>query len=142
MTNKVLNQDGEEVSLDDFKGKWVVLYFYPKDNTPGCSIEAQDFSRLRGEFEKKNAVVLGVSMDSVESHCKFIEKKDLSIMLLSDPSKELINKFKVWDKKKFMGREFMGIIRSTFLIKDGKIVKEWRGVRVKGHAEEVLGSIE
>ncbi len=138
---KLFSQD-KEVSLSDFKGKWVVLYFYPKDNTPGCTIEAIDFSSLKKDFEKFNAVVLGVSPDSVESHCKFIEKKELTIDLLSDSEKEVAKAYGVWDKKKFMGKEYMGIIRSTFLIKDGKIIKAWSPVKVKGHAEAVLEEIK
>ena len=137
------NQDGKLVSLDDFKGKWLVLYFYPRDNTPGCIIEGQDFTRLLRDFEKKNAVVVGVSADSVESHRKFIEKRDLNIMLISDPDKKIIKAFGVWAPKKFMGREFLGIVRSTFLINpSGNVVKVWNPVRVKGHAEDVLNSIE
>jgi len=139
----LLNQEGKKVNLTDFKRKWVVLYFYPKDNTPGCTIEAIDFSKLKTEFEKHNVVVLGVSPDSAKSHCSFIEKKDLTIMLLSDEEKKAAALYGVWGKKKFMGREFMGVIRSTFLIDPaGKIAHVWSPVSVKGHAEEVLGMVK
>jgi len=137
------NQDGQKVSLKDFQGKWLVLYFYPKDNTPGCTIEAKDFTQLKKEFEKMNAVIIGVSKDSVKSHCSFIEKQGLKIDLLSDENQEMLESYKVWDKKKFMGREFMGIIRSTFLINsEGKIVAEWSPVKVNGHAQEVLDKLK
>jgi len=136
------NSDGEDVCLDDFDGKKVVLYFYPKDNTPGCTIEALDFSALKAEFAKKKVVILGVSKDSCESHKKFIDKQDLTISLLSDPDSEVQKSYGVWRPKKFMGREFLGTIRTTFLIgADGVIDKVWDGVNAKGHAEEVLKSI-
>jgi len=139
----VLNQGGEKVSLKDFQGKWLILYFYPKDNTPGCTIEAKDFTKLKKEFEKMNAVVVGVSKDSVKSHCSFIEKQELEIELLSDENQEMLEKYHVWGKKKFMGREFMGIIRSTFLIDpESKIRVEWSSVKVKGHAQEVLKKLK
>lgn len=137
-------QDAEErtLSLADFKGKYVVLYFYPKDNTPGCTLEALDFSRLEKEFKKKNAVVIGISKDSCQSHKKFLDKHDLTVILLSDPDSEIQKKYGVWRPKKFMGKEFLGTVRSTFLIDpSGKIVHIWDPVSVKGHAEEVLGRI-
>ncbi len=137
-----MNQDGKEVTLSDFKGSNLVLYFYPKDNTPGCTIEGKQFSKYLPEFEKLNTVVVGVSPDSVESHCKFIDKQELKVMLLSDSEKKMINDYGVWGKKKFMGREFMGIIRSTFLIVDGKIIQKWSPVKVKGHVEEVLEKVK
>lgn len=133
---------GERHSLKDYLGKWVVLYFYPKDNTPGCTMEALDFSKLKEEFSKKKAVILGVSKDSCASHQKFIDKKGLTITLLSDPDHEVMEKYKVWRPKKFMGREFLGTVRSTFLIDpSGKIVRKWDPVTVKGHAEDVLKAI-
>jgi peroxiredoxin Q/BCP len=136
---ELLDYDGKKVGLKDFKGKFVVLYFYPKDNTPGCTIEAINFSGLLGEFEKLGAVVLGVSPDSVQSHCKFRDKKELKIELLSDESKRCLEDWGVWGLKKFMGREYMGVIRSTFLINPkGEIVKVWSPVKVKGHAKAVL----
>jgi len=133
------NQNEENVSLKDFKGKWVVLYFYPKDNTPGCTTEAVEFTQKLPEFKKLGAIVLGCSKDSPQSHCKFIDKKDLKITLLSDLDHEVIDKYGAWGKKKFMGREFMGIIRSTFLIDpQGKIARIWSPVKVKGHVDDVL----
>jgi len=137
------NQDGKTVSLMDFKGKWLVLYFYPRDNTPGCTIEAIDFTKQLSGFKKLNAEVVGISADSPESHCKFIEKKNLKITLLSDPEKEMIKKYKVWRPKKFLGREFLGIVRTTILIDPkGNIVHTWDKVRVKGHVDEVLKTLQ
>ncbi|HLD40218.1 MAG TPA: thioredoxin-dependent thiol peroxidase [Candidatus Nanoarchaeia archaeon] len=136
------NMDGEDTSLHDFKGKWVVLYFYPKDDTPGCTIEAIDFSALQKQFLKLGAVILGVSPDSSKSHCSFTEKHNLNITLLSDPQKEVLQKYKVWGKKKFMGREYLGLLRTTFLIDPkGKIAQIWENVNVKGHAQEVLDTL-
>jgi len=137
------NQNGKNVCLKDFLGKWVVVYFYPKDNTTGCTIEAIDFSGKIKEFEKLNAKILGISADSKESHCNFIEKQNLKIELLSDTEKKVIKQFGAWGKKKLYGKEYEGIIRSTFLINpDGKIAKEWKSVRVEGHVEEVLEKIK
>lgn len=135
----VVNQDGKEVRLGDYSGKWLVVYFYPRDNTPGCSIEGIDFTALKKEFDSLNCSVVGVSADSVECHCKFIAAKNLGIELLSDPEKKMIEAFGVWRPKKFMGREFLGIVRSTFLIDPaGKVACVWDKVRVKGHAQAVL----
>ncbi len=134
--------DGKNVCLKDYRGRWVVLYFYPKDLTPGCTLEALDFSTLKKDFEKKNAVILGVSKDSCESHQKFIDKKKLTIRLLSDPDSMIQKKFGVWRLKKFMGKEFTGTIRTTFLINPtGKIKKIWEKVKVRGHASEVFAAI-
>ncbi len=134
--------DEKEVSLKDFKGKWVVLYFYPKDNTPGCTIEALDFTALKKDFDKKNAVILGVSKDSCKAHQKFIDGKKLTITLLSDDDTKVNQKYGVWLLKKFMGREYMGTHRSTFLINPkGKIEKIWHGVSPDGHAKEVLEAL-
>ena len=136
------DMNDKEVSLQDFKGKWVVLYFYPKDDTPGCTIEAIDFSGLQKEFAKVGAVILGISPDSEKSHCRFIEKHSLNIILLSDPGKKVLQQYKVWGKKKFMGREYMGVLRTTFLIDPkGKIQQVWENVSVKGHAQEVLDTL-
>ena len=133
------NQDSEEICLRDFAGSWVVLYFYPKDNTPGCTTEALDFTALKDEFEKEGATILGVSPDSVKRHQNFISKKELTITLLSDEEKEVAKAYDVWQLKKMYGREYMGIVRSTFLIDpDGKIAYIWNKVKVKGHAQEVL----
>ena len=133
------NQDEETICLKDFIGKNVVLYFYPKDNTPGCSLEAMNFTKYKDEFEKYNTTIIGVSKDSCLSHKKFIENKNLNITLISDPEKKIQEKYNVWRLKKFMGKEFLGTIRSTFLIDmSGKIVKIWDKVKVKGHVEEVL----
>lgn len=135
--------NGEEVSLTDFKGQKVVLYFYPKDMTPGCTTEACDFRDAYERFKEKGVQVIGVSPDDLKSHHKFIEKHGLPFLLLSDPEHKLADYFQVWKKKKMAGREYMGIERSTFLIdEEGTIVKEWRKVKVKGHVEEVLQSVE
>ncbi len=129
--------------LKDFRGKWVVLYFYPKDNTTGCTKEAKDFSQYIEEFEKLNAVVIGISPDSIESHKKFKEKHGLKVILLSDESKETLQKYGVWQLKKMYGRSYYGVVRSTFLIDpDGNIAYEWRRVKVKGHVEDVLKKLK
>ncbi len=137
------NQDEENICLRDFKAKKIVLYFYPKDNTPGCSMEAMAFTKYKEEFEKYNTTIIGVSKDSCDSHKKFIENKNLNITLISDIDKDIQKKYGVWRLKKFMGREFMGTVRSTFLIdEDGKIRKIWDKVKVKGHVEEVLENVK
>ncbi len=140
---KLLNQEETPISLKDFQGKWLVFYFYPKDNTPGCTIEAIDFTALAKDFAKLGAVVVGVSKDSCGSHQSFIEKQKLGIMLLSDPKHAVIEAYGSWAMKKFMGKEFMGIIRSTFLIDPkGKLAFIWPNVSAKGHAEEVLAKLK
>ncbi len=137
------NQRGEISKLADFAGQWLVLYFYPKDNTPGCSTEAIDFTALSPQFQQLNAVILGVSPDSAKSHCRFIEKHNLTIQLLSDPDHQLAEIYQVWGLKKFMGKEYMGIKRSTFLIDtQGNIAYIWSNVKVKAHAEAVLKKLE
>jgi peroxiredoxin Q/BCP len=135
-----LNSDeGKLVSLSDFKGKQVVLYFYPKANTPGCTIEACDFRDLRPKFQKAGVVILGVSADPEKALAKFKASKKLNFPLLSDPEHQAIESYGIWRMKKFMGRSFKGIVRSTFLVgKDGKIEQIWDAVRVKGHAAETL----
>ena len=133
------SDDGNEVSLSDYKGRKVVLYFYPKDGTPGCTTEAKDFRDNIGEFEKKNAIVLGVSKDGVESHRKFKEKHSLPFTLLSDPEGKVLDLYGVWKKKGLYGRTFMGTERTTFLIDEEGIVRKVYGkVRVKGHANACL----
>ena len=132
------NQDGEEVCLHSFKGDWVVLYFYPKDNTKSCTLEALDFTMNKKEFEKIGATILGISPDSVKSHQNFCMKHDLTITLLSDPDHRIIKKYGVWKLKKMYGREYHGVERSTFLINpEGKIAESWHKVRVKGHVDDV-----
>lgn len=137
------DQNENKVSLEDKQGKWIVLYFYPKDNTPGCTTEAKDFTEYAEEFEKLGADIIGVSPDSAKSHCKFIDKHDLSIQLLTDPEHEVIEAYGAWRLKKFMGKEYMGVVRSTFLISpDGKIAQVWDKVRVKAHVEKVLQELK
>ena len=125
--------------LNKVKKKNVILYFYPKDDTPGCTIESKDFSKLNNLITKNNTIVLGISKDSIQSHLKFIKKYKLRFNLLSDEKLSLIKKYGVWGKKSFLGKKYMGIIRTTFLINSkGKIHKIWTNVRVKDHAKEVL----
>jgi peroxiredoxin Q/BCP len=134
--------DGEKISLSDFQGKNIVLYFYPKDMTPGCTTEACDFRDQYENFEALNAVILGVSPDPVNKHVKFVEKYGLPFLLLADPDHQVAEAYGVWQLKKNYGKEYMGIERSTFVIdKEGKIAKEWRKVKVKGHVEEALNFI-
>ncbi|MCC7575845.1 MAG: thioredoxin-dependent thiol peroxidase [Methanomethylovorans sp.] len=133
------DHNGKEKCLKDLKGKWVILYFYPRDNTAGCTKEAQDFTSLRDAFETEGAVILGVSRDSIASHQKFIEKKELGITLLSDKEISVHKLYDVWRLKKFMGRESMGTVRTTFLIDpEGSIVNIWNNVKTKDHAQAVL----
>ena len=137
------NQDEVEICLKDLKGKWIVLYFYPKDNTPGCTTEACDFTNELEEFEKLDAIILGVSPDSCESHRKFIEKKNLKITLLCDEDKNVLKEYGAWGIKKMYGKEYEGVIRSTFLIDpDGNIAYIWPKVRVKGHVEKVKETLK
>lgn len=135
--------NGETVKLSDFQGKHVVLYFYPKDMTPGCTTEACDFRDKHESFAELNAVILGVSPDPMNRHDKFIEKYDLPFLLLADEDHKAAEAYGVWKLKKNFGKEYMGIERSTFIIdKDGMLVKEWRKVKVKGHVEEALTFIK
>ena len=130
------NQDETEICLRDLAGKWIILYFYPKDNTPGCSTEACDFTENLDWFEDEDAVILGVSPDSPKKHRNFIEKKNLKITLLSDENKDVIKAYGAWGKKKMYGKEYEGVIRSTFIISpEGEIVAEFKKVKVKGHVE-------
>ena len=129
-------------SLKDSLGKHIVLYFYPKDDTPGCTLETNDFNKLISKFKKLGCDVYGVSKDSLKSHNKFKEKYKIKFDLLADEDLKVLKKYKVWGKKKFMGREFMGTIRSTYLIdKKGEIIKVWDNVKVKDHAKEVLETL-
>lgn len=133
---------GEKVRLSKLKGRPVVIYFYPKDDTSGCTREAKDFTCLADEFAAAGAELLGISPDSPASHKKFKSKHELSIRLLADEEKEAANAYGVWVEKSMYGRKYMGIERSTFLIdKNGKLVKSWRKVKVPGHAEEVLAAV-
>ncbi len=136
------NDEGTSISLKDLKGKTVVLYFYPKDDTPGCTKEACDFRDNEKQFKKKNTVILGVSADSVESHGKFKKKFGLPFQLLSDPEKKMIQAYGVWKEKSMYGKKYMGIERTTFVIgPDGKIMKIYPKVSVTGHIEDVLSSL-
>ena len=130
-------------SLKDSLGKYIVLYFYPKDDTPGCTIETNDFNKLLSKFKKLNCEIFGISKDNLKSHDKFRDKYKIKFDLLADEEIKVLKKYKVWAKKKFMGREFMGIVRTTFLIdKKGKIIKIWNNVKVKDHAKEVLETLQ
>jgi len=140
---KLPASNGKDVSLKDFRGKNVVLYFYPKDDTPGCTVEACAFRDADAKFRKTNAVILGVSPDPVKRHLKFIEKHRLPFLLLSDESKKTLEKYGVWVEKSMYGRKYMGVARTTFVIdKDGKIVKVFEKVRPKGHEENVLEALK
>ena len=132
---------GETLALSRLKGKPIVLYFYPKDDTSGCTAEAKDFSRLAPDFRRDGVEVIGVSPDSVDSHAKFRRKYDLAIKLAADADKAVATAYGVWVEKSMYGRKYMGVERSTFLIdKAGRIAKSWRKVKVPGHAEEVLAA--
>jgi peroxiredoxin Q/BCP len=130
------------VRLADFKGKTLVLYFYPKDDTPGCTKEAQEFSALAPEFAKAGAAVIGVSKDTVKKHEKFAAKYDLGVPLGSDPEGVVIERYGSWVEKTLYGREYMGIDRSTFLIQDGVVRRIWRKVKVASHAQQVLDAVK
>lgn len=129
----------QKIRLKDFRGKNAVIYFYPKDSTPGCTTEGRDFSALHSKFKRANTVIFGVSRDSIASHEKFKDKQGFTFDLLSDPDEKLCKQFDVIHEKTLYGRKFMGVVRSTFLIDaNGKLRQEWRKVKVAGHAEEVL----
>ncbi len=131
------------IQLKELRGQNVVLYFYPKDSTPGCTTEGRDFSALHARFRRQNTVIFGVSRDSLASHEKFRDKQGFKFDLISDPDEKLCKKFDVIHEKTLYGRKFMGVVRSTFLIDaDGKLRGEWRKVKVKGHAEEVLEAVK
>ena len=140
---KLPSTNKKEFSLKDSLGNFVVLYFYPKDDTPGCTIETVDFNKLLPKFKKLNCEILGISKDNLKSHDKFRDKYKIKFDLLADEEIKVLKKYNVWAKKKFMGREFMGIVRTTFLIdKKGKIIKIWNNVKVKDHAKEVLETLQ
>ncbi len=145
------DQNGQQVCLSDFKGKWIVLYFYPKDNTSGCTKEAIDFTELKPEFDKLGAVIIGISKDSVQSHQKFVQKYNLGINLLSDESKEVLKAYGAWGEKKQYGKITEGTIRSTFIIDpEGNIAYKWKNVKVRQkrksgevkHAQVVLEKLK
>lgn len=134
--------DRGEMCLKDQIGKWVVLYFYPKDNTKGCTLEALEFTATEDDFKKRNTVIMGVSPDSLKSHTRFKEKHNLTINLLSDTDKETLEAYGVWQKKKMYGREYMGVVRSTFLIDpEGKIAHIWPKVKVANHVDDVMETL-
>lgn len=136
------SSEGGKVKLSEQAGKIVVVYFYPRDSTSGCTLEAQDFTAKLPAFEKAGAVVYGVSKDSIESHCKFRDKYELKVPLLSDPDGKMLEAYGAWGEKVLYGKKSKGIIRSTVLIgTDGKVVKHWPKVTVKGHADAVLAAV-
>lgn len=139
----LLDQEGNQTCLENFRGKWVILFFYPRDNTPGCTLEAKNFSCLKNDFEAENAVVIGASRDSVQSHRRFIEKKELKITLLSDDQANIHRMYDVLHPKHFRGKEIISAVRTTFLIDpEGKIARVWDNVRAAGHAEKVLSELK
>ena len=140
---KLLSTAKKDYSLKDSLGKYVVIYFYPKDDTPGCTIETNDFNKLLTKFKKLECEIYGISKDSLKSHDKFRDKYKIKFDLLADEEIKILKKYKVWGKKKFMGREYMGINRTTFLIdKKGEIIKIWENVKVKDHDKEVLETLK
>ncbi len=129
--------------LKDFSGDFLIIYFYPRDNTPGCTTEAKEFSDLLEKFKDFNAEIIGISCDSLKSHEKFINKHNIKIKLLSDPEHKVIEKYGCWQKKKMAGREYFGIVRSTFLVNSKfEIIDSWKKVKAKGHAQKVLDKIK
>ena len=133
----------KKIRLKELRGQNVVIYFYPKDSTPGCTTEGRDFSALHTKFKRQNTIVFGVSRDSLASHEKFREKQGFKFDLISDPDEKLCKKFDVIHEKSLYGKKFLGVVRSTFLIDaKGKLRREWRKVKVKGHAEEVLAAVK
>jgi peroxiredoxin Q/BCP len=137
------NDAGERVSLGDFRGKWLVVYFYPRDNTPGCTREAQDFTKAVARLEKLGAAVVGVSKDSVKSHCTFRDKIRIKFPLLSDPELETHRAYGAWGTKTMYGKKVEGTIRSTFLVApDGKLAKSWSSVKVDGHVDRVIEALK
>ena len=140
---KLASTDGTTFELKSIKKKNIILYFYPKDDTPGCTLESKDFSKLNSMISKNNTIVLGISKDSMESHLKFKKKYKLKFDLLSDEKLSVIKKYGVWGMKSFLGKKYKGVIRSTFLINSkGKIHKIWSNVRVKDHAKSVVEELK
>ena len=140
---KLDSTDGSTFELKNVKKKNIILYFYPKDDTPGCTLESKDFNKLNSMINKKNTVVFGISKDSMESHLKFKKKYKLKFDLLSDEKLSVIKKYGVWGMKSFLGKKFKGVIRSTFLINSkGKVHKIWSNVRVKDHAKSVMEELK
>ncbi|MCX5519200.1 thioredoxin-dependent thiol peroxidase [Kaistia defluvii] len=132
---------GSRIKLSDLKGRKVVLYFYPKDNTSGCTVEAIDFSARQADFEAADTLVIGVSPDSVQSHERFRKKHKLSVTLASDENKAMLESYGVWEEKSMFGHKYMGVVRTTYLIdRDGRIARAWEKVKVKGHVDEVLAA--
>ncbi len=139
----LLDAEGNDIALKDQSGRWLVLYFYPKDNTSGCTTEAIDFTAMKESFSSLNATVIGISPDSCESHKKFSIKYDLGITLLSDSGKSVLKKYGVWQQKQMYGKSYYGVERTTYLIDPaGKIRRIWNKVKVKGHAEDVLATLK
>ena len=138
----LLSSTGDKLALKDLAGKYVVIYFYPRDNTPGCTTEANDFNKALRKIKARDAVVVGVSKDSIESHCKFADKYELKFPLLSDPDGKMLEKYDAWGEKNMYGKKSMGIIRSTVLIgPDGKVIKHWPKVKVNGHVDAVIEAL-
>ena len=133
------NQNGNSVRLDDFAGRWLVVYFYPRDDTPGCTIEAKEFTDSKNDFEENGATIMGVSPDNEAKHCKFIDKHGLKIDLLVDGEKSMLSDYGVWQEKSMYGKTYLGVVRTTYLIDpDGNIAEAWTKVKAKGHADAVL----
>tara|TARA_B100000809_G_scaffold242363_1_gene266379 strand:- start:65 stop:532 length:468 start_codon:yes stop_codon:yes gene_type:complete len=133
------NQNGEIKNLKNFEGKWSVIYFYPRDDTPGCTVEAKEFTDLNKQFEKLGCHIVGVSPDNEAKHCKFIDKHDLKVELLADTEKAMLDDYGVWQEKSMYGKTYMGVVRTTYLINpDGNIAEVWAKVKAKGHAKAVL----
>ena len=133
------NQNGNSVRLDDFAGRWLVVYFYPRDDTPSCTIEAKEFTDSKKYFEENGATIMGVSPDNEAKHCKFIDKHGLKIDLLADCEKSMLSDYGVWQEKSMYGKTYMGVVRTTYLIDpDGNLAGAWTNVKAKGHADAVL----
>tara|TARA_B100001057_G_C22423941_1_gene784683 strand:+ start:143 stop:604 length:462 start_codon:yes stop_codon:yes gene_type:complete len=140
---KLLSTGDKEIELKKLKSKYIVLYFYPKDDTPGCTLETKDFNKLLNKFKKEDCLIFGISKDNIKSHEKFKKKYSVKFDLLADEDKKVMKLYKVWAKKKFMGREFMGTVRSTYIIdKNKKILNSWTNVKALGHANEVYDFIK